>query len=87
MAFDINQVFLIGSGASSVSLISEIRDQETLDKIQLEKADLSAAPPASFRKLLGRRNRSEGPSFSVTEHSAAFLKAQRERLKKSGRLK
>ncbi len=82
-----NQVFLIGCGASSVNLISEITDKESLDRVKLEKSDLSSVSPPSFRKLLGRRKKNSGTSFSITEHSAAFLRAQRERLKKMGGMK
>ena len=76
-----NQVFLIGSGSSSVSLISEITDQETMDKIRL---DLSSAKQAverkTFRSIL-RRNLPRTPFQGLSQDSPDFLRSQRDRLK------
>ena len=75
-----NQVFLIGSGSNNISLISEITDQETLDKLHLETGTPSSSKPFSFRNLLGSFQ-TGGPDKGVTEGSPDFLRQQRERLR------
>lgn len=78
-----NQVFLIGSGSSSVNIISEITDQETLDRFKLEESESPARTPASFRSLF-RKGLSLGSGNKVTDQSPDFLRAQRDRLKNLG---
>ncbi len=81
-----SQVFLIGSGSSSVNLISEITDQETLDRLRLEETGRKPVPGGGFRNLL-RRGLAAGAASSagggkkLTEQSADFLKSQRNRLR------
>lgn len=75
-----NQVFLIGSGTSSVNIISEITDQETLDKFRLEQSEAPAEGSGSFRSLF-RKGLSLGSGRKVTDQAPDFLRAQRERLK------
>ncbi len=75
-----NQVFLVGSGSSSVNLISEITDQETLDSIKLEQAGEPQRATGSFRSLF-RQGLSLGSGRKMTEESPDFLRTQRNRLK------
>jgi flagellar protein FliO/FliZ len=75
-----NQVFLIGSGSSSVNVISEITDKETLDKIQLEAEETQTTGAASFRNLF-RAGLSLSSGRKITEQSPDFLRSQRDRLK------
>ncbi|MDC7240935.1 MAG: flagellar biosynthetic protein FliO [Spirochaetales bacterium] len=75
-----NQVFLIGSGSSSVNIISEITDQETLDSIKLEESSAPQGVPASFRSLF-RQGLSLGGGKKMTEESPSFLRSQRDRLR------
>lgn len=78
-----NQIFLIGSGSSSVNIISEITDQETLDMFKLEQSETPAAAPGSFRSLF-RKGLSLSGGKKVTDQSPSFLRAQRDRLKNLG---
>ncbi|MBF9016165.1 MULTISPECIES: flagellar biosynthetic protein FliO [unclassified Oceanispirochaeta] len=75
-----NQIFLIGSGSSSVNIISEITDQETLDRFKLEQSETPVAAPGSFRSLF-RKGLSLGSGKKVTDQSPDFLRSQRDRLK------
>ena len=75
-----NQVFLIGSGTNNVSLISEITDQETLDKLHLEFPGKRAPAGNSFRQLI-RRNFSRQTFKGLSEGSPEFLRQQRDRLR------
>ncbi len=77
-----NQVFLIGSGTNSVSLISEITDKETLDRLHLEtSAENTAVRGSSFRNLIAR-NFSRKDTRGISEQSPDFLRQQRDRLRK-----
>jgi flagellar protein FliO/FliZ len=73
-------VFLVGAAESGISLIAEVKDQETLDQIRLESAE-AARLPQSFAQFFqslwkgGKRNPSGGDSLE-------FMKKQRQRLQK-----
>ncbi len=72
-------VFLVGAAESGISLIAEIKDQETLDQIRLESSQGMA--PQGFAQFFqslwkggGKRN--------LTGDSLELLKQQRQRLQK-----
>jgi flagellar protein FliO/FliZ len=72
-------VYLVGAAEGGISLIAEIKDQETLDQIRLESSQV--LPPQSFSQFFqslwkggGRRN--------LTGESLDFMKQQRQRLQK-----
>jgi flagellar protein FliO/FliZ len=72
-------VFLVGAAESGISLIAEIKDQETLDQIRLESSQM--LPPQGFAQFFqslwkggGKRN--------LTGDSLDFMKQQRQRLQK-----
>jgi flagellar biogenesis protein FliO len=72
-------VFLVGAAESGISLIAEIKDQETLDQIRLESSQGTA--PQGFAQFFqslwkggGKRN--------LTGDSLEFMKKQRQRLQK-----
>ncbi len=73
-----NQVFLVGAGSSSVNLISEITDQESLDKIRLE-AGAAQSAGKTFRDLI-RTGLSLGKAPPLSSVTPATLKGQRQRL-------
>ena len=80
------RIFLIGSSGSSVNLISEIDDKESLDEIRLRA---SAAPPqvsggfaGLFKDKFGSQKRESSPGDETPSDPASFLRKQRERLKK-----
>lgn len=81
-----NQVFLIGMGGSSVNLISEISDKETLDSIRLETEAESTVPDRRFRNLIQRGLSSASPGGrrerSLRDASPQFLRGQRDRLRR-----
>jgi flagellar protein FliO/FliZ len=72
-------VYLVGAAESGISLIAEIKDQETLDQIRLESAQ--AIAPQGFAQFFqslwkggGKRN--------LAGDSLELLKQQRQRLQK-----
>jgi flagellar protein FliO/FliZ len=75
-------IYLLSSAESSVSLISEITDKETLDKIRLEVSQRPNLVQPKFAqvlsKLLGNK---ETPSLTVND-TFSFMKKQKDRLKK-----
>ena len=75
------QVFLIGAGTNSVSLISEITDKETLDRLHLETTSENAAAQGNrFRNLIARSFSSKDTK-GISEQSPDFLRQQRDRLR------
>ncbi len=72
-------VYLVGAAESGISLIAEIKDQETLDQIRLESSQMIG--PQGFAQFFqslwkggGKRN--------LTGDSLELLKQQRQRLQK-----
>jgi flagellar protein FliO/FliZ len=72
-------VFLVGAAEGGISLIAEIKDQETLDQIRLESSQV--LPPQGFAQFFqslwkggGKRN--------LSGDSLDFMKQQRQRLQK-----
>lgn len=77
-----NQVFLVGTGSSSVNLISEITDQETIDNIRLNLSE-GNAQTVSFSQRIAR-NLGFGGQKKAEEQvkdAESFLRGQRDRLK------
>ena len=79
-----NQYFLVGSGESSVNLISEIEDKETVDEIRLRLSKREPGGKKSFKDMLSGMF---GQSSNVrldggTSVKTDFLKNQRDRLKR-----
>lgn len=75
------QVFLIGSGESSVQLISEITNKETLDTIKLDKSgrnDGTSTFTDIFKGLFKKENSS---LKTVRTGKISFMKKQQERLR------
>ncbi len=72
-------VFLVGAAESGISLIAEIKDQETLDQIRLESSQvLSPQGFAQFFQSLWKPGAKRNP----TGDSLEVLKQQRQRLQK-----
>lgn len=79
------ETLLVGSGDASVSLIKEIKDQETIDAIHLaasQEKSHSLHFGSILRQKLGKRERIFPKVEEPVENSKDFLKKQRERLKK-----
>lgn len=77
-----NQVFLVGTGNSSVNLISEITDQETIDNIRLNLSEGSTRTVSFAKRItdnlgLGAKKKAE----EQIRESQVFLRSQRDRLK------
>jgi len=74
-----SQVFLIGSGESSVQLITEITEKETLDTINMDKSignEGSSTFTDIFRSLFKKDNDTQ-----IKPEPNNFIKKQRERLR------
>ncbi|UCF97656.1 MAG: flagellar biosynthetic protein FliO [Spirochaetaceae bacterium] len=76
------QVFLVGAAEGSISLISEIRNQETLDSIALERSQMQARTPQGFANFLKSFLTSGKRSESSVGATIDFMKQQRQRLEK-----
>ncbi len=75
------QIFLIGSGESSVQLISEITDKETLDTIKLDKS-VRNENNNTFTDIFRGLFKKENSSISLAKPGqVSFMKKQRERLR------
>lgn len=76
------QVFLVGAAEGSISLISEIRDQETLDSITLERSQMQNRTTqgfAHFFQSILKSGKQKEPKVGAT---IDFMKQQRQRLEK-----
>jgi flagellar protein FliO/FliZ len=76
------QVFLVGSAEGSISLISEIRDRETLDSIALERSQIENRASRGFTQFFQSILRSGKQQESSVGATIDFMKQQRERLEK-----
>ncbi len=73
-------VFLVGAAESGISLISEIKDQETLDRIRIESAQ-SVKAPQGFAQFFQNMWKVGGKG-SLQGDSLRLMKQQRQRLQK-----
>ena len=76
------QVFLIGSGESSVQLISEITDKETLDTIKLDKSLGNDDNKTFTDTFMGLFKREPIQTNQSNSGQISFIQKQRERLRK-----
>jgi flagellar protein FliO/FliZ len=76
------QVFLVGSGEGSISLIAEIKDRETLDAITLERSQLQARGAQGFAQFFQSFLKSGKQRESSVGDTIDFMKQQRQRLEK-----
>ncbi|MBN1698332.1 MAG: flagellar biosynthetic protein FliO [Spirochaetales bacterium] len=77
-----NLVYLVGSGAGGISLISEISDKETLDTVRLQAAESTPVVKQSFSDILSRLfNPGKKQDTSMID-PIDFMKRQQERLNK-----
>ncbi len=70
-----SQIFLVGAGGDSVTLISEITDTETVDAMVLRAGEATANGRKSFGELVA------GVFRGNQGHSLDFMREQRERLR------
>jgi flagellar protein FliO/FliZ len=76
------QVFLVGSAEGSISLISEIRDRETLDSIALERSQMENRATQGFAHFFQSILKSGRQRESSVGATIDFMKQQRQRLEK-----
>jgi len=70
------QVFMVGAGGETLTLLGEITEQETVDSIILEAGAADAAPRRNFGEILASLVRSDqAPSLDL-------MRQQRERLQR-----
>ena len=80
-----NHIYLVGSGSSSVNLISEIEDKETLDEIRLNQSKQPVSGRNNFLNIFsskGKFNVRDKDLNTTTDEGVQFLKKQRDKLKK-----
>jgi flagellar protein FliO/FliZ len=75
------KIFLVGAAESGISLISEIKDEETLDTIRVESSR-QARVPQGFAQFLQSFLKSGKPGGTGLRDSVDFMKQQRQRLSK-----
>ena len=71
-------VYLVGAAESGISLIAEIKDQETLDQIRLDTSQV--LPPQGFAQFF--QTLWKGGKRNLSGDSLEFMKKQRQRLQK-----
>jgi flagellar protein FliO/FliZ len=71
-------VYLVGAAESGISLIAEIKDQETLDQIRLDTSQV--LPPQGFAQFF--QTLWKGGKRNLSGDSLDFMKKQRQRLQK-----
>ncbi len=71
-------VYLVGAAESGISLIAEIKDQETLDQIRLDTSQV--LPPQGFAQFF--QTLWKGGKRNLGGDSVDFMKQQRQRLQK-----
>ena len=75
-----NSVFLVGSADGGISIISEIKDSESLDRIHLQASELRTSEKRSFRDVLYEIFKPQ--ESAVSGQSFDFVKDQKERIRK-----
>jgi flagellar protein FliO/FliZ len=75
------KIFLVGAAESGISLISEIKDEETLDTIRVESSRQTRVPQG-FAQFLQSFLKSGKPGGTGLRDSVDFMKQQRQRLSK-----
>ncbi|MDC7222408.1 MAG: flagellar biosynthetic protein FliO [Spirochaetales bacterium] len=77
-----NSYYLLGASQNNVALITEIKDQETIDSLKLKRSRNHDRKGKSFREMLtGLAPTKEEPGEEASSESVDFLKRQRNRLK------
>jgi flagellar protein FliO/FliZ len=78
------QIFLLGAGEGSVTLLSEITDKETLDEIRIKLSEGKIGENKGFKQVFGGLFSSQ-PAGRVypaqMDQTTQYIKKQRERLK------
>ena len=72
-------VYLVGAAENGISLIAEIKDQETLDQIRLDSSQ--GMPPQGFAQFFQSLWKAGGKR-NLSGDSLEFMKKQRQRLQK-----
>jgi flagellar protein FliO/FliZ len=76
------QVFLVGAAEGNISLISEIKNQETLDMIALEQSEMQTRATQGFSHFFQSFLKSGKLHKSSVGDTIDFMKQQRQRLEK-----
>lgn len=76
------QIFLIGSGESSVQLISEITDKETVDTIKLDESLRNNDNKTFTDTFTGLFKREHVQKNQTDSNPIGFIRKQRDRLRK-----
>jgi flagellar protein FliO/FliZ len=76
------QIFLVGAAEGNISLISEIKNQETLDTIALEQSQMQTRATQGFSHFFQSFLKSGKQQGSSVGDTIDFMKQQRQRLEK-----
>jgi flagellar biosynthetic protein FliO len=77
-----NSYYLLGASQSNVSLITEIKDQETIDSLNLKRSRGHDRKGKTFWEMVtGITSSRQNPGEDASARSVDFLKNQRDRLK------
>ena len=77
-----NNMYLVGSSENGVTLISEIKDKESLDSLRLDLSQKILPSKKSFSELLLGIFKPSNKRVISFADSLGFMKNQKERLKK-----
>ncbi|MDC7220151.1 MAG: flagellar biosynthetic protein FliO [Spirochaetales bacterium] len=79
-----NSYYLLGASQSNVALVTEIKDQETIDALKLKQSQFHDRKGKSFWEMvsgMAPTPAKEGEAGEASEESLNFLRSQRNRLK------
>jgi len=76
------QIFLVGAAENGISLISEIKDRETIDTIALERAETQNRGNLGFSHFFQSLLKSNKRQESSVRETIDFMEQQRRRLEK-----
>ncbi len=77
-----NSYYLLGASQSNISLITEIKDQETIDSLRLKRSRAHDRQGKTFWEMVsGITPSRQNPGEDASAESVSFLKNRRERLK------
>jgi len=77
-----NTVFLLGAAEGGISLISEVKDQETLDNLRIESSKTRAVPQGFGQFFQSMLRGGKGSGAGIQAGTIDFMKQQRQRLNK-----
>ena len=75
-------MFLLGAAEGGITLISEVKDQETLDNLRIESSKSRIAPQGFGQFFQSMLKGGKSAGLGVQAGTIDFMKQQRQRLNK-----